>query len=194
MAPVDRTRVDFWMDPLCPWSWLTAEWLVEVQGQAPLEVTWGVMSLSVLNEGADLPPEWDEFRTQAWGPVRVLEAALQQAGQAAFMPLVRGIAQRWHVEERRDLPAILDEAVAECGLPASVAAAAWTDDLDEAVRLSHKRSVARTSARRSWASSDRTASRSATTGRSSPACPAATRRSGCSKPRARSRRRRASSS
>ena len=142
MVGMERTRVDFWLDPLCPWSWLTAEWLLEVQQEAPLDVTWGVMSLSVLNEGADLPPEWDEFRAQAWGPVRVLEAARQQAGQDAFVPLMRAIARRWHVEERRDLTAVLGEAVAECGLPESVASIAWADDLDEDVRLSHKRAMA----------------------------------------------------
>ncbi|MBI1352318.1 MAG: disulfide bond formation protein DsbA [Actinomycetales bacterium] len=142
MAGMDSIDVDFWLDPLCPWSWLTAEWLLEVERQGAVEVTWHVMSLSVLNEDADLPPEWREFNEKAWGPVRVLEMARQQAGEAAFVPLMRAICRRWHVDERRDVSEILAEAVAECDLPESIAQVAWTDDVDEDVRLSHKRAMA----------------------------------------------------
>lgn len=142
MSLVDKTNVDFWLDPLCPWSWLTAEWLLEVQEHAPVEVTWHVMSLSVLNEHAELPPEWEEFRTLAWGPVRVLQAALLEQGQSAFVPLMRAIARPWHAEERRDLSTLIDEAVEQCGLPASVAQVAWVNDMDDEVRRSHAQAMA----------------------------------------------------
>lgn len=138
---MERVRVDLWLDPLCPWSWLTAEWLLEVQRETPVDVDWHVMSLSILNEGQDIPEEWREFARLAWGPVRALEAA-RQADPDSFVPLLSAIARRWHVGGRRDLEAVLAEAVAECGLPASIAEVAWTDDLDEEVRLSHKRAMA----------------------------------------------------
>lgn len=134
MAP---TTVDFWLDPLCPWSYLTAEWLLEVQQHAPVDVRWGVTSLSVLNEGNDVPQQWPELMRQGWGPVRVPVAAQQHSGPETFVPLMQAIARRWHVEERRDLPAIISEAVAECGLPESVADAAWDTSLDDEVRRAH---------------------------------------------------------
>ena len=141
MASMDKTSVDFWMDPLCPWSWLTARWLHQVQVQGRVDVTWRVMSLAILNEGQELPEEWRDFPGQSWQVSRAMQAVLDTAGQAAYLPFVMALGTRWHGDGRRDLDAILAEAAAECGLPESVVAVASTDDLDEEIRLSHKQAV-----------------------------------------------------
>jgi protein-disulfide isomerase-like protein with CxxC motif len=137
-----RTTVDFWMDPLCPWSWLTARWLLEVQEHAPVEVRWGVMSMAILEEGNEIPEQWREFVEQSWGPLRALVAAEQQAGPDAFVPLMGAIARRWHVDERRDMTEVIRESVEESGLPSAVAVDAWDSALDDAVRRSHESAVA----------------------------------------------------
>ena len=135
------TSVDFWLDPLCPWSWLTAEWLREVQAQTGLEVRWGVMSLAVLNEGTEIPEEWRPFLEGSWAAVRALESARQAGGNDGFVAFLDAVGRRYHGEGRRDLDAIIPEAMSEAGLPESLAEAAWTPDLDEDVRLAHKQAM-----------------------------------------------------
>ncbi len=130
-------RVDLWVDPLCPWAWLTSRWLLEAATVRDLEVAFHVMSLSVLNEGRDLPAEYRAFLDDGWGPVRVLVAAEQRHGTSVLEPLYSAMGARFHPGGEKDRAAVIAGALADVGLEADLAAAATTSAYDEALRQSH---------------------------------------------------------
>lgn len=136
-----RTTVDFWFDPACPWAWMTSRWMVEVEKVRDVEVRWHVMSLSVLNEGRDLPAEYRALMDDSWSAVRVLVAAAEQHGPQVLRPLYDALGTRRHPGGRRDTAAIIAESLAEVGLPAELAEVGDADAYDEQLRASHQRAI-----------------------------------------------------
>jgi 2-hydroxychromene-2-carboxylate isomerase len=133
-----RDTADFWFDPLCPWAWLTSRWMLEVEKVRPVDVSWHVMSLAYLNSGRDdLSEQYKKILSEAWGPVRVCIAAAQAHGDEVLLPLYTALGNRFHLEKLPRDRSTIEAALAEVGLPESLADAADSTEYDDALKKSH---------------------------------------------------------
>jgi hypothetical protein len=130
-------QVDLWVDPLCPWAWMTSRWLLEAGQVRDFDVEFHVMSLAVLNQGRDLPENYRKLLDKAWGPVRVLIAAEERHGNKVVEPLYSAMGTRHHVQGEKDMEKVIAESLSDVGLEADLADAATSTDFDEALRKSH---------------------------------------------------------
>jgi len=132
------SKADFWFDPACPFAWITSRWMLEVEKVRDVQVEWHVMSLAYLNQNKDdISDDYREFLATAWGPVRVLIAAEQAHGNEVLLPLYTAMGNRIHLEKRDRDRAMIEDSLAEAGLPVSLADAMDDSSYDDAVAKSH---------------------------------------------------------
>jgi len=134
--------VDFWFDPLCPWAWMTSRWMDEVSARRDVEVRWHVMSLAILHESADDTPASRAEPNSAWGPVRVIVAAAQLHGEKYVKSLYDAMGTRLHPGGQSELAVVIDESLAQVGLPSELADHARSEEFDALLRASHQGAIA----------------------------------------------------
>ena len=133
--------VDFWFDPTCEWSWLTSRWLLDVQEVRPIKIVFHLLSLSVLDEGRDLPPETRSRRDAGWAHGRVALAVGEQFGQEQLAAFYAAVGTRIHVRDEGLGRGVIEASLADVGLPADLAESGWVDDNDDALRRSHSEAM-----------------------------------------------------
>ncbi|WP_425553791.1 disulfide bond formation protein DsbA [Isoptericola hypogeus] len=135
---VDVPVVDVYVDPLCPFAWITSRWALEVAAQRELQLTFRLMSLYLLNSDRDIPADYRARIERSRGIGRVAAAVQVDHGPDAFAAFYTAAGTRIHPGEREDLDDVAREALAEAGLPAELAEAAVSGAYDEALAASHE--------------------------------------------------------
>jgi len=136
-AGSDRLVADFWFDPVCPWAWMTSRWMLEVEQVRPVSTRWHVMSLSILNEGRELSERYQRLMDEAWGPARVCIAAVEEHSLEVLLPLYTALGIRFHARKEPKDRETIEAALAEAGLPPSLADVMDSTAQDDALRRSH---------------------------------------------------------
>ena len=136
-----NASVEMWFDPVCPWAWMTSRWLMEVEQVRDVEVTWSVMSLSVLNEGRELSADYRMMMDRSWAPVRVIVAAAREHGPKVIKSLFDAMGTRIHLDGETDYPKVIASALQECGLPSELSRFADSTEVDDDLRTSHQRAM-----------------------------------------------------
>lgn len=140
-APATRPEglaiADFWFDPICPWAWIASRWMLEVEKVRDVSTRWHPMSLAYLNTDRDLPEGYQRQMDEAWGPVRVVVAAIAEHGAEVALPLYTALGTRFHGEKRPKDRATAAAALAEAGLPDELADEMGSTRWDDALKASH---------------------------------------------------------
>jgi 2-hydroxychromene-2-carboxylate isomerase len=134
--------VDFFFDPICPWTWLTSRWLVDVARQTGLSVRWHALSLGLLNaDSLHVTSETsDHLRPLLPTSTKALRVVSHLTAQNRNDDIARfytALGNALHVERRTADDELLLGALADAGL-ADEEPASRDDRLDRAITESHE--------------------------------------------------------
>jgi predicted DsbA family dithiol-disulfide isomerase len=121
-----RQSVELFVDPACPWCWLTSLWLSEAERVRPFAVETKVFSLAEVNRAAD---DMRDSHNEGERALRVLVAARRSGGEQAIRAVYRELGQAHHERgEPLGEGATLEAAVVAAGLTRSLVADALADE------------------------------------------------------------------
>ncbi len=131
------TDVEVFVDPSCPWAWVTSRWVREVAPARDLTVFWRSYCLEIRDDYDVAPTVPEEYRQQALEGhaishrmLRIFEAARAEVGEDAVDRIYSEWGRRYFVTKPSRTTEILADCVAAAGLEARLLDAAddeWWD-------------------------------------------------------------------
>jgi hypothetical protein len=161
---MDAADINFYFDPVCPFSWMTSKWVRLVQRQRDYTVDWRFISLRLINSEIDydaqFPPEYEAGHTAGLRLLRVAARARAEHGRAAMAPLyaafgarifdtppesqTAGSVEETERRERRGTREFVEPILADAGLPLDLAAALDDASWDAEIRAEGEEGLALT--------------------------------------------------
>jgi DSBA-like thioredoxin domain len=151
--PTNPTTYDaeFFLDPICPWCWVTSRWVTNVQSERRLNVQWRFISLKFVNEAKD-----DEYSARhrpghlaGLRMLRILHEVSERDGNDAVARLYTAMGTELHVHARRDdayadVAAFARECLVSAGLDLAYADHADDESHDADLRADTDEALRRT--------------------------------------------------
>lgn len=127
-----------WFDPVCPFSWNTARWLIAVANETGLAIDWQLMSLALLNEGRELPPPQQARMRDSRQIGRLMAAIYRERGPAGLTAAYLAFGERYFERSEPVEDSLVARVLADAGAHDTTAAALSDASLDELVRNWHQ--------------------------------------------------------
>jgi 2-hydroxychromene-2-carboxylate isomerase len=142
------TDVEVFVDPSCPWAWITTRWLKEVAPQRELSLTWRSYCLEIRDDYGVAPVVPDRLRPMVIAAhalshrmLRVFEAARSQGGENAVDVLYAEWGRRFFDDGSPRDDTLLSTCLAASGLDPALAADAdddkWDTPIVEAMEVAY---------------------------------------------------------
>jgi hypothetical protein len=143
------TDVEFFVDPSCPWAWITSRWVKEVAPQRALGIVWRSYCLEIRDDYGVAPTMPEKLRPAALAAhalshrmLRIFEAARAEAGEAAVDALYTAWGHLFFSETPRRDDSILAECLVSSDLPVDLVSAAedekWDAPIVEAMEVAYE--------------------------------------------------------
>ena len=117
------TAVEVFVDPSCPWAWITSLWVKDVAPHRDLEVTWRSFCLEIRDDYGVAPTMPEERREAAIAAhalahrmLRIFEAARAGVGEEAVDALYTAWGHRFFARGTARDETLLEECLAACDL------------------------------------------------------------------------------
>jgi 2-hydroxychromene-2-carboxylate isomerase len=131
------TGVELFVDPSCPWAWITSRWIKEVAPRRDLTVTWRSYCLEIRDDYGVVPTMPEKLRETALAAhavshrmLRIFEAARAEAGETAVDALYAQWGRLFFADTRLDDDDLLAACLASSDLAPELAGAADDDKWD----------------------------------------------------------------
>lgn len=130
--------VDLYLDPVCPFSWVTSRWLLDAAAHTQRPVRLKQMNLAVLNENQDADEAHQQMFEQSRRLGRLFAAVTDRYGSEAFARLYESIGYHIHIRQEVVTSAVAADVLAGLGFEQSLHQALDDSGYDDAVRSAHQ--------------------------------------------------------
>ena len=128
-------RISFYFDPICPWCWTTARWLIEVRESRDISIDWRTFSLAIKNQDLAGQDRWRAAQEEGLRALRLVEVARAVSGPDVVEDLYKAMADQWHAQKERtfDLDLVLKAAGVESVSAAVADDVAWNELIESSM-------------------------------------------------------------
>jgi hypothetical protein len=134
--------LEFFLDPVCPWAWITSRWVTEVKQLRTYEVNWRFVCLKMINEHRTddwYTPKYRAGHMAGLYGLRVADQVRIELGNDEVGALYTAMGDFIHREGRRleitaDPVAVLQGLLKAADLPPGLADAALDESHDDYIR------------------------------------------------------------